>query len=96
MFGNHRKRGVSHRVQNWVDEGMEMVRDHAKQPAIWGAALSVAACALLGFAYRNRDELRESKVVSARVKKGARRAERAVRNAVRDARKKASASKKHA
>ena len=56
MFGNKAARGrkTSKQVQHWVDEGMELVRDGAKHPAMWGAALSVALATLVGYsAYRS-------------------------------------------
>lgn len=59
MFGIKAARGrsTSKRVQNWVDDGMDLIRDSAKRPAMWGAAVSVALAALAGFAaYHNSDE----------------------------------------
>ena len=101
MFGNlaaRRRRSASQRVQNWVDEGMEMVRDRAKQPAMWGAALSVAVCALMGYtAYKNREEIvGTTKVVSARAQRALRREMRSKSRAAARGKKKAAASKTHA
>ena len=59
MFGTKAARGsrTSKQVQNWVDDGMHLVRDGAKHPAMWGAALSVALAALVGYsAYRGRED----------------------------------------
>jgi len=64
MFGNKAARGrkTSKQVQHWVDEGMELVRDGAKYPAMWGAALSVALATLVGYsAYRHRDDTGKSR-----------------------------------
>ena len=64
MFGNKAARGrkTSKQVQHWVDEGMELVRDGAKHPAMWGAALSVALATLVGYsAYRYRDDAGNSR-----------------------------------
>jgi len=57
MFGmKARGRNTTKQVQSWVDDGMELMRDGAKQPMMWGAALSVALAALVGYsAYRQRD-----------------------------------------
>jgi hypothetical protein len=100
MFGNHaarRRRSASYRVQNWVDEGMDMVRDQAKQPAMWGAALSVAVCALMGYtAYKNREEPSGIRVVAARAKRALRREMRSKIRSVVRGKKKAVASKTHA
>ena len=74
-----------------------MVRDNAKQPAMWGAALSVAVCALMGYtAYKNRDEATGIKVVSARAKRALRREMRSKIRAAARGKKKAAASKTHA
>jgi hypothetical protein len=59
MFGTKaaRRSRTSKQVQNWVDGGMGFVRDGAKHPATWGAALWVALAALVGYSkYRNRDD----------------------------------------
>jgi hypothetical protein len=59
MFGKQigrARHGISHQVQDWVDDGMELIRDGAKEPVMWGAALSVAVAAFVGYAaYRNRE-----------------------------------------
>ncbi len=86
MFGTQLDRarhGVSQQVQDWVDDGIELIRDGAKEPVMWGAALSVALAALVGYAaYRNREpgsngarSLRRAaaKILPARARKGSRR-----------------------
>src|SRR5258706_16204318 len=86
MFGTQLDRarhGVSQQVQDWVDDGMELIRDGAKEPVMWGAALSVAVAALAGYAaYRNRESgsngarsLRRAaaKILPARARKEARK-----------------------
>jgi len=58
MFGKQvgrTRHGVSRQVQDWVDDGMGLIRDGAKKPMMWGA-LSVALAALAGFvAYRKQE-----------------------------------------
>ena len=91
MFGRQLGRarhGVSQQVQDWVDDGMELIRDGAKEPVMWGAALSVALAALVGYAaYRNRESGSNGakasrraamKTLPARTRKAARRPIKAV------------------
>jgi hypothetical protein len=59
MFGKQvgrARHGVSRQVQDWVDDGMGLIRDGAKKPMMWGAALSVALAALAGFAAYRKQE----------------------------------------
>src|SRR5258705_5153917 len=86
MFGTKAAYGsrTSKQVQNWVDDGMDLLGDGAKHPAMWGAALSVALAALVGYsAYRNRDDgaangrtsrVAAAKTALARTRKARRRA----------------------
>lgn len=85
MFGKQlgrARQGVT-QVQDWVDDGMGLIRDGAKEPMMWGAALSVAVAALAGYAaYRNREpgsngakapRRAAAKILPARARKAARR-----------------------
>src|SRR5258706_8020245 len=105
MFGTQLDRarhGVSQQVQDWVDDGMELIRDGAKEPVMWGAALSVALAALVGYAaYRNRESGSNgakasrravAKILPARARKAARRR---IKSAVRTVSQKKKSAARH-
>lgn len=105
MFGRQLGRarhGVSQQVQDWVDDGMELIRDGAKEPVMWGAALSVALAALVGYAaYRKREPASNgarsprwlaAKILPARARKATRRR---IKSAVRTVSQKKKSAARH-